>query len=469
MTDSVAGCRVAGEARHGPGRLAVTEPASGQTLAVVTAGDGNDVEAAVTVTVATGPEWSSVDIKQRGAALRGIARDLRAEVDPLARLVTRETGKRIAESRAEVGFSADFFDWYADLGHVLVDDHRRHEQRRFVVGRRPLGAVGVLSPWNFPLSIPARKIAPALTAGCTVAFKPSELAPLSGLKLAEIIDRWVPAGVVNTVVGEAEVSAALVADPRLRGVSFTGSTRVGALVAAACAPRFTRLVLELGGRAPFIVLDDAGLDDAVEALLVAKYRNNGASCIAANDVFVHESLYEDFVACFVERSLRLRVGDPLEEATDLGPVIAPEAAERLAALARSATAQGLTTWQGADVPDSGSFVPPVVVAEPDHDGPWATEIFGPITPVRRFADESALLALVNDWPQGLGGYVCSASSERALQLAEQLEVGIVGINNGAPNTVEVPFGGFKTSGIAREGGVAGLDPFLEYQTMSIAT
>lgn len=466
-SDVVPGARIAGGRRGGPKHLTVIEPATLRPLAEVALAEPADVTDAVEAAGRAGPEWAGREVRARCAALRAVAADLRAEVEPLARLVTRETGKRIAEARAEVTFSADFFDWFADLGHVLADEYRGYGQRRFVVRRKPVGVVAVLTPWNFPVSIPARKLAPALVAGCTAVFKPSELTPLSGLRVAEILERHLPPGVVNTVVGDADLGAALVAADGVRGISFTGSTRVGGRIAAAAAPRFTRLVLELGGRAPFVVCEDADPEAALAALLVAKYRNNGASCIAANDVFVHERLYDELTARFVERSLSLRVGDPLDEATELGPVISAAEHARLDSLVGQARAAGLTVRQAEAVPAGGRFFPPTVVVEPPEDAPWDQEIFGPVAPIRRYRDEAELVARINRWPQGLGGYVCSADLDHATRLAERLDIGVIGINNGAPNTVEVPFGGFKASGIGREGGVAGLEAFLEHQMLSI--
>ncbi len=464
----VAGCRIDGEPRTGPGRLVVVEPATAQTMAEVATADPAAVADAVEAAARAGRDWAARDVRERCAALRAVASDLRADVEALATTVARETGKRIAEARAEVLFSADFFDWYADLGHTLTDDYRVHGSRRFVVRRKPVGVVAVLTPWNFPVSIPARKLAPALVAGCTVVFKPSELTPLSGLAVAEILERRLPVGVVNTVVGDAGVGAALVGHAGVRGISFTGSTRVGRAIAETVAPRFVRTVLELGGRAPFVVCEDADPDRALDALLVAKYRNNGASCIAANDVFVHERLYDELLARFTERSLALRLGDPLDEATELGPVISPSEMTRLASLVAQARQAGLPVSQPDTVPADGYFVAPTVVVEPPDDHPWDQEIFGPVAPVRRYADEDELVARINRWAYGLGGYVCSADLDHAMRLADRLEIGVIGINNGAPNTVEVPFGGFKDSGLGREGGVAGLDAFVEHQMLSIA-
>ncbi len=466
----IPGCRIAGRVYGGPVRIAVTEPATGARLAEVAGGGADDARSAVDAAQAALHGWRGVSPAQRGRALRAIAEALRSEPDDgLAQLIARETGKRIAEARGEVAFSAAFFDWFADAAAALVEEHRAGGGRRFLVCRRPLGVVAALTPWNFPASIPARKIAAALAAGCTVVFKPSELTPLSGLRLAELAEPHLPAGALTTLTGEAApTSNALIDDPRVAGVTFTGSTRVGALVAARCAPTFTRAVLELGGRAPFIVRPDADIDAAVETLLVAKYRNNGASCIAANNVFVHEAIYRPFLEAYVDRSLNLTLGDPLDGKTDLGPVITNAHVTRLTGLVAEARNAGAPVWEGAQVPAAGSYVAPAIVEAPEGSRLWDEEIFGPVTAVRPYRDEEQVVAEVNSWPYGLGGYVCGRDTERAAILASRLEIGIVGINNGAPNTPEVPFGGFKRSGIGREGGFDGLSEFAERQTLAIS-
>jgi len=382
--------------------------------------------------------------------------------------VSLETGKRLEEARTEVIFSAGFFDWFAEAAEAGSDEQRTPGARRFVVRRKPVGVVAALTPWNFPVSIPARKVAASVAAGCPTVLKPSELAPLSALRFAEILEPHLPPGVLTTVVGEGqELAEALIDHPAVAAVTFTGSTRVGGLVAARCAPSFTRTTLELGGRAPFIVLDDANVKDAVDTLVMAKYRNNGASCISANNVFVHDSVYEDFVEAYVERSLDLHVGDPLGEGTDLGPMIAANHVSRLQALVLDARQRGCRYWQQEVAPERGYFALPVVV-EAFEDMPlWEEEIFGPVTPLRRFADEGALVSEINSWTFGLGGYVCSGDVEHGETVAGALDIGIVGINTGAPNSPDIPFGGFKHSGIGREGGIEGMNEFTEAQTLSI--
>ena len=468
----VPGARFGGGGLGGGDPLEVVDPRDGEPFGAVAAAGAADARTAVDAAAAAQPAWEAAPPAERARRLRAAADALRdpATAAELALLTTRETGKRLAEARAEVGFSAAFLDWFADAAVAVQDEHRLTAERRFLIGHRPLGVVAAVSPWNFPLSIPARKVAAALAAGCAVVLKPSELTPLSGLRFAEVLERCLPPGTLTTVAGDgAEVTGALLDDPRVAAVSFTGSTRVGRLVAERAAATLTKPLLELGGRAPFVVRADADLDAAVETLLVAKYRNNGASCIAANNVLVHESLYERFLAAFTDRSRALRVGDPREEETGLGPVIDASHVKRLNGLVEEARAAGADVRQGGQIPDAGFFVAPAVVADPADDlAVWTEEIFGPVVGIRPYGDEDALVEEVNGWGYGLGGYVCGTDTAAAVELAERLRIGIVGINNGAPNSPEVPFGGFGQSGYGREGALAGLLEFTAPQTLSIA-
>lgn len=469
--ETTAGARFGGGRLGGGDPLEVADPFTGEPFAAVARATASDAAEAVAAAAAAQPAWAATPAGERARALRRAADALRdpAVAEELAVLVTRETGKRIAEARGEVGFSAAFIDWFADAAAARAAEQRTAGGRRFLVGHRPLGVVAAVSPWNFPVSIPARKVGAALAAGCSVVLKPSELTPLSGLRFAEILEEHLPAGLLTTVAGDGvEVTGALVDDPRVAAVSFTGSTRVGKLIAARCAEGLTRPLLELGGRAPFVVRADADLDAAVENLLVAKYRNNGASCIAANNVFVHESLYAEFVAAFKTRSAALRLGDPRAEETGLGPVIDASHVTRLNGLVEDARKAGAGVWQGEEVPATGHFVAPAVVEAAEDLPIWTEEVFGPVVGVRPYSDEDALVAEINSWDFGLGGYVCGTDVSGAIALAERLQIGIVGVNNGAPNTPEVPFGGFKQSGYGREGGYAGLAEFTEPQTVSVA-
>ncbi|PSK95885.1 succinate-semialdehyde dehydrogenase/glutarate-semialdehyde dehydrogenase [Murinocardiopsis flavida] len=452
-----------------PWRSTVLDPATGAACADLVGGAEPEARRALDAAAAALDGWSAAPAAHRAAALRGIAADLRAEpaCGEIAALITRETGKRIAEARAEVGLSAAFFDWFADAAGVRagaslsVVPGLRHE-----VAERALGVVAVLTPWNFPVSIPARKIAPAVAAGCTVLFKPSEVAPGSALRLAEIVEAHVPPGVIGTVIGAPEaVADTWLADPRVRGLTFTGSTRVGRILAAAAAPRFVRCVLELGGNAPFVVLDGADLDRAVEILMVAKYRNNGQSCIAANQVWVPSDVLEDFAQRFADASAGLVLGDPMDERTTLGPLALPSDGARVAALVDEA---GGAVQRGAmPLPAEGHFARPAVCVRPDPGSRLVTEeVFGPAVSVRGYGALGEVVGAVRDGRYGLGGYVVG-EPVRAAEVARTLDVGIVGVNTGTPNHPRVPFAGLKDSGVGVEGGYGGLEEFLTGQTVAV--
>ncbi|MGH3505516.1 MAG: aldehyde dehydrogenase family protein, partial [Nocardioidaceae bacterium] len=306
---------------------------------------------------------------------------------------------------------------------------------------------------------------------CPVVLKPSELTPLSGLALVRLCEHHVPDGTVAAVVGDGEkLTTALVDNPHVQAVSFTGSTHVGSLVATRAMESLTRVTLELGGKAPFVICDDADVETALEALLVAKFRNNGASCIAANNVFVHTSLYDAVVPALADRIAGLRAGDPRDPTTELGPLLRPEHVDRLEALVDEAERAGCPVTRGAtpEPTPHGYFCPPMLVEATQDTSLWGQEVFGPVCVVRRFSEETAVVDEVNGWRTGLGGYVISGDVQHGLDLAARLRIGIVGINNGAPNTPEVPFGGFGYAGLGREGGLSGLHEFTEEQTLSVA-
>lgn len=471
-TETITGVRIDG--RPVPAdqswHATVTEPATGRELAHLSGGGKAEAHAALDSAARAERTWAETPVATRAAILRAIAADLRAEPDQLAVPTSRETGKRIAEARAEVELSAAFFDWFADAirarsgqSHAVVPG-LRHE-----VITRPLGIVAVLTPWNFPLSIPARKIAPALAAGCPVLFKPSEVAPASALRLAEIVETHVPAGVLNTVLGDpAEISGTWLDDRRVRGLTFTGSTRVGRLLAAQTAPRFTRNVLELGGNAPFVVLDGADLRHAVDVLAVAKFRNNGQSCIAAQQVWVPERHVGEFADAFAKVADELVLGDPLDPDTTLGPLALPDDPARIAEVAQEAEASGATVVTSkAGLPEHGHFARPMLCVEPSVDSRAVTEeIFGPMTTLRGYRDVDDVITATREDQYGLGGYVVG-EPVRATEVAQALDVGIVGVNNATPNTPLVPFGGLKHSGLGCEGAQAGLEAFLTRHTTAV--
>ncbi|HET9075726.1 MAG TPA: aldehyde dehydrogenase family protein [Acidimicrobiales bacterium] len=470
--EPVPGVRSGGAERPGDQPVQVTDPTTGSVFATVLGGGKREAQRAVDAASAALPQWAATPPARRAAALQQVASALRQEVDDLARLVTMETGKRIAEARAEVGFSADFFDWFAAAGSALAGEVcSARPGTTHYVARQPVGVVAVLTPWNFPLSIPARKLAAAMAAGCTTLFKPSDEAPVSGLRLAELIEQVVPPGVVETVVGPPDdVAAVWLADRRVRGVTFTGSTRVGALVASQVAGRFARTVLELGGASPFLVLPDADLDVAVEALTVAKFRNNGQSCIAANTAWIPTALLPEVVDRLEAACATMAVGDPLDEPTGLGPTCTPRDPARLGELVDDAKQHGARIVSG-DRPGhlDGFFVPPTLCVTPDPGARVLDEeIFGPVLPVVGYDDLEDALVRINRSPYGLAGYVCGSDVEAARRVAARLDVGLVGVNTGAPNTPQVPFAPRNDSGLGVEGAAAGLEQFLIYQTVAVS-
>jgi succinate-semialdehyde dehydrogenase/glutarate-semialdehyde dehydrogenase len=449
--------------------MAVIEPATGEPMSELLGGSDLEAQAALKSAERAQRTWAATPAAERAAALTAVAEDLRnPEVaEPIAVLISRETGKRIAESRAELGLSAKFFDFFAqaaaELAAASVDVVPGIAH---TVIQRPLGVVVAVTPWNFPVSIPARKIAPALAAGCSVLFKPSEIAPASALRFAEVVEAHVPPGAVNTVVGEPSAVLDLWLDnPAVRGLTFTGSTRVGRILAAKTAPNFTRCVLELGGNAPFVILDDADVETAVETLMIAKYRNNGQSCIAANQVWApHQSLM-DITESFLAASNALRLGDPLDEDVTLGPLALPTDSDRIQQLLGSS---GGIVIRASSAPNRGHFMLPAVCTEPAATSRIATEeIFGPASVIRGYESLDEVVAATAAGQHGLGGYVVG-DPEHAAAVARSLDVGIVGVNNATPNTPQVPFAGLKSSGLGVEGARAGLDAFLTYQTVAVA-
>jgi len=459
----ISGSPITGEAHS------LVNPATEMELAVVGWATTNDVSTAVESAAAAQAAWATTSGRDRASALRNCAEALRNNADSLAPLITAESGKPLKEAQGEVAFSARYFEWFAEAIATQRGELFTTEERRFLVNRKPVGVVVAASPWNFPLSIPVRKIAAALAAGCPVIQKASELTPLSSLALTELCEPHLPSGVIGILVGDGEtLTTGLVDHPLVRSITFTGSTTVGKKVAERAMRTMTRVTMELGGQAPFIVCEDADLDVALDALMLAKFRNNGASCLAANNVFIHESHYDELVSRLWERMSDLTVGDPSVESTQVGPLINSQQVKRLNGLVADAEAAGSTVSRTSHTNERGWFLPPTLVeCEKDVDL-WSQEIFGPVCAVRRFSDESQVIQQANAFGAGLGAYVISRNFEHQVRLASALNVGIVGINNGAPNSPEIPFGGIGDSGIGREGGVSGMLEFLEEQTLSIA-
>ncbi|ADG74424.1 Succinate-semialdehyde dehydrogenase [Cellulomonas flavigena DSM 20109] len=450
----------------------VEDPATGETVFEVADGDEDDAREALDAAVEAFDPWRRTPPRVRSDVLRAIFDTLVARTDDIAALVTLEGGKPLAESRAEVAYAAEYVRWYSEQA-VRVDGLARrapagtHHQ---IVLRRPVGPSLLIAPWNFPIAMIARKVAPALAAGCTCVVKPAQLTPLTTLYVAEVVraelaERDLPTGLVNVVPTSSarSVSEPLLADPRLRKLSFTGSTEVGAKLLAAAAPSVLRTSMELGGNAPFLVFADADLDAAVTGAVQAKMRNAGQTCVAANRFLVHASVADEFARRLTAAFDELVVGHGADDGVTVGPLIERAAVERVSEVVVEAADAGARVRTGGEAPRRpGYFFQPTVLTDVAPDARVVTEeVFGPVAPVVTFDDEDEALRLANDTPFGLVAYAYTRDVGRAMRLAEELDAGMIGINRGLVSDASAPFGGVKSSGLGREGGEAGLEEYLE--------
>ncbi|MHB1628159.1 MAG: NAD-dependent succinate-semialdehyde dehydrogenase [Bacilli bacterium] len=454
--------------------ISVVNPATGAALSEIGFGSAQDAQAAMDAAARAFPSWSRRPARERAALLAQTAALIRERAASIGRILALESGKRMAEAEGEVRFAAEYFQWFAE------EIRRPHGElvpgeapgRHHMVSRQAAGVAVCLTPWNFPVSIQARKLAPALAAGCTVVARPSQRAPLSVIELVRcLVDAGFPAGVVNLVIGPARTTTGVMMNHRaLRVVSFTGSTEVGQELVQLSAKQLPKMALELGGNAPFIVFSDADVEQAVEGALIAKFRNNGQSCIAGNRFYVQEGVYDEFLSRLAKRVEEMRVGDPTTgESVDLGPVISRENRERLDSLTQTALRAGASSIaRSAGVPGEGFFVPPQFLENVSEAAELSSgEVFGPIAPVHRFTDEEEVIARANDSDMGLAGYVYTSDVGRSVRVTSALECGIIGLNHALPSVTFAPMGGFKKSGLGREGGRAGLEEFLEIKYVSL--
>jgi succinate-semialdehyde dehydrogenase/glutarate-semialdehyde dehydrogenase len=447
--------------------LPVTNPADGSRIGCVPALAPAEVERAIRAAAAAFPAWRARIAKERAAVLRRWSELLLAHQSDLALLITLEGGKPLAEAKGEVAYAASFLEWFGEEAKrcdgQVIPSHKAGSH--IVVLREPVGVVATITPWNFPAAMLARKIAPALAVGCTVVAKPAEATPFTALALAKLGERaGLPRGALNVVTGEpARVGAVLTASEIVRALSFTGSTATGRLLMAQSAPSVKRLALELGGNAPFLVFDDADLDAAIEGALVSKYRNTGQTCVCANRFLVQDAVYDAFAAKLSERVRALVVGDGREPGVQQGPLISAAALAKVEAHVADALAQGAKLLCGGRRhARGGNFFEPTVLAEATPAMRCAREeTFGPVAPLFRFRDEAEALRLANDTEFGLAAYLYTRDVGRAWRVAEALEVGMVGVNEGLISTELAPFGGVKQSGLGREGSHAGLDEYVE--------
>ncbi len=454
--------------------IAVDNPATGEVIGTVPDLGAAEAEATVAAAYAAQGAWKARTGKERGAILRKWSDLMHAHADDLARIMTAEQGKPLAEAKGEVAYAAAFLEWFAEearrvRGEVLTP---HMPGRRLVVTRQPVGVVGAITPWNFPLAMITRKAGPALAVGCTFVVKPSELTPYSALALAVLAEEaGVPAGVFSVVTGNAPaIGGVLTGDPRVAKFTFTGSTPVGKLLAAQCAGTVKRVSLELGGNAPFIVFEDADVDAAVEGALISKFRNTGQTCVCANRIYVHDAVYDEFAAKLAEKVSTYRVGHGLAGPTEQGPLIDTRAIAKVSAHVADALAHGARALTGGAVHPAGArFFQPTVLVDVRPDALLVREeTFGPLAGLIRFSTEDEVVAMANDTRAGLAAYVFTASAPRQWRLMESLEYGMTGFNTGLISTEAAPFGGVKESGLGREGSHLGLDDYLEIKLACIA-
>lgn len=452
----------------------IRNPATGEDLGSVPLMGATETRRAVNAAATALPAWRSRTASDRAAMLRCWHDLILQHQEDLAVIMTNEQGKPLREARGEIAYAASFVEWFAEEGKRVYGDviPANNPDCRVVVIRQPVGVVAAITPWNFPSAMITRKVAPALAAGCAVVVKPAPQTPFSALALAALGERaGFPPGLLNVVTGDAaSIGGEMTANPAVRKVSFTGSTRVGKLLMRQCADTVKRLSLELGGHAPFIVFDDADLDRAVQGALASKYRCSGQTCVCANRIFVQAGIHDAFVERFAEASAALTVGDGMDDATDLGPLIDEATVEKVEQHIRDATHRGARVVTGGTRHGlGGTFFEPTVLTGVLPDMlVMKEETFGPVSPVASFRDEAEVIALANATEYGLAAYFYSRDIGRVWRVSEALEYGMVGINTGIISAENVPFGGVKQSGIGREGSKYGIDEYLELKYLCVS-
>lgn len=445
----------------------VVNPANGSVIGTIPHMGAKETRRAIEAAQQALNDWRARTAKERATVLKKWFELMMANQEDLAVLMTLEQGKPLAESRGEIAYAASFLEWFAEEGKRAYGDvipaHGR--DKRILVIKQPIGVSAAITPWNFPAAMIARKVAPALAAGCTMVIKPSELTPYSALAMCVLAERaGVPAGVISVITGDAKtIGGELTSHPLVRKLSFTGSTQVGKLLMEQCAPTLKKLSLELGGNAPFIVFDDADLETAVQGAVASKYRNAGQTCVCANRIFVQSGIYDRFAERLAEVASGMKVGDGLAPGTLIGPLIDDRAIKKVETHVSDALAKGATILTGGKRGEgAGTFYVPTVLTGVKSDMlPMREETFGPVAPLMKFESDDEAIKLANASEFGLAGYFYSTNMKRIWRVAEALECGMVGINEGIISTEVAPFGGIKESGFGREGSKYGLEEYLE--------
>lgn len=455
----------------------VTNPATDEVIARVPDGGADEARSAIDAAHAAFPAWSALPAAERSKLLRKLFERMLGETERLATLLTREQGKPLAEAKGEIAYAASFLESAAEEAKRVSGEliPATNANQRIWALRQPVGVAAAITPWNFPIAMITRKLGPALAAGCTMLVKPAEQTPLSALAFAELaVDVGMPAGVINVITGDAEaIGAELLSNDKLRKLSFTGSTEVGRILMRGASQHLLRLSLELGGHAPFLVFEDADLDAAVAGALASKYRNMGQTCICPNRFLIQDGVYEAFTAKLTQKLEAMKIGSGLDEGVQIGPLIDDKAVEKVEQHVEDALARGAKLVTGGKLAELGSgytrrFYRPTILDGYTREMLCAREeTFGPVSPLRRFSDEREAIELANDSEFGLAAYFYTRDASRLVRVAEALEYGIVGANDGAVSTAQAPFGGVKHSGFGREGGHFALDEYLSVKYVSV--
>jgi len=455
-------------------QMDVYNPADGKVIGTVSKGGKKEAGLAVDAAADAFPAWSRRTANERGELLRRWHELIAEHTDELARIMTTEQGKPLKEAAGEIQYANSFVAWYAEEGKRIYGETipGSSSRQRIIVTKQPVGVVAAITPWNFPASMITRKVAPALAAGCTVVIKPSGETPFTAIKLVELADQaGIPAGVINIVTGSSsDISGVWQGDSRVRKLSFTGSTEVGKQLMAGASANVKKISLELGGHAPFIVTDQADLDQAAAGLISSKFRNGGQTCVCANRVYVQEGIAEKFAAKFTELVKQLKVGSGMEKGVDIGPLINREAVDKVVRQIKDAKEKGgIVLAGGQALPELGrNYVEPTVIMNATDDMECMNEeTFGPLAPITTFETIDEAVQRANNSPYGLAAYVFTQNLGEAVLIAESLDYGIVGVNDPVPSTAQAPFGGFKESGLGREGGHYGMEEFLEVKYISL--
>ncbi|MDZ5472262.1 NAD-dependent succinate-semialdehyde dehydrogenase [Bacillus sp. 31A1R] len=455
-------------------KINITNPASGEIVGTVPNGGATETKQAIEAAHQAYLKWSKLTAYERCDLLERYYDLVLENEDELARVLTLEMGKPLHEAKGEIKYAASFLKWFAEEGKRVYGRTvpSQHGDKRLQVIKKAVGVVGAITPWNFPAAMITRKLGPALASGCSIVIKPAKQTPLTAVFLVELAEKaGIPKGVVNLVTGNAsKIGDELLSNPLVKKITFTGSTEIGRVLMEKGAKHIKNLSLELGGHAPIIVLDDADLDLAVKGTMASKFRNAGQTCICGNRIYVQENIYEEFITRFVEEASKLKVGNGLDEGTDIGPIIDKNGYQKVEEHVQDALSKGATCVLGGEgTPKNGAyFYPPTVLKDVNstmlvmHE-----ETFGPVAPIQKFTTDEDAVELANQSPYGLAAYVFSESNRRGTKVVEALDYGIIGWNDGAPSTAQAPFGGMKESGMGREGGIEGLEEYLETKYVSI--